>query len=387
MTIQSGFFDSVESDRLYSAAQMNRILNGIISDGVLRNYEDAFAPTADGSMMITVGTGRAWFNDTWTRNDGEAYFTIDEGEPALDRWDIIVLEVNKTTRYNSLQVIKGTPSGSPELPGLISTDYIIQYILVIIHVDANVTGLYTEDIQNWIGQGIPLTPYASTITDIDDAETDAKGLVELATTAEVDAGTDTERAVTPVALENSARSVKLDAIEALADKTDATNVAAAGAMFDLSDDPAPQLAANLDLGNNLLLVSIPGIDHTAEGIGIIGNVGGNAHGFAAMLRMSADGIWREANALAATLVAPAVGMALETGTGATKKVLLKGAVRDDSWNWTIGAGHLGLIYLSTTVGGMTQTQPSGSGDAVQVVGFALSADSMYFDPSLTYLIV
>jgi hypothetical protein len=77
-------------------------------------------------------------------------------------------------------------------------------------------------------------------------------------------------------------------------------------------------------------------------------------------------------------------LALETGTG-TKKVLLFGVMRNDGWNWTIGPGKAGLIYLDTTVGALTQTQPSGTDDVVQIVGWALSADVMFFCPQLNYI--
>jgi len=62
------------------------------------------------------------------------------------------------------------------------------------------------------------------------------GVVELATIAEVDTGTDTTRAVTPDALEGSALQAKVDGIEALADVTDVTNVTAAGALMDSEVD-------------------------------------------------------------------------------------------------------------------------------------------------------
>jgi uncharacterized protein YjbI with pentapeptide repeats len=58
--------------------------------------------------------------------------------------------------------------------------------------------------------------------------------------------------------------------------------------------------------------------------------------------------------------------------------LLNGIVRNDAWTWTVG----GLIYLSTTPGGMTQTAPSATDDVVQVLGVALTADSMYWNPQL-----
>ena len=64
--------------------------------------------------------------------------------------------------------------------------------------------------------------------------------------------------------------------------------------------------------------------------------------------------------------------------------LLFGTARDDTWNWTVG-GFAGMIYLSTTgtTGNtLTQTAPSGADDVIQPIGYALSADSMFFKPSL-----
>lgn len=59
--------------------------------------------------------------------------------------------------------------------------------------------------------------------------------------------------------------------------------------------------------------------------------------------------------------------------------LVNGVVRNDSlYNLTPG----GLIYLSTTAGGITQTPPSGPADVVQILGVALTADKWLFSPNL-----
>lgn len=81
---------------------------------------------------------------------------------------------------------------------------------------------------------------------------------------------------------------------------------------------------------------------------------------------------------------PAVGLAVGTvaGGGATT-VITHGVVRNDGWTWTVG----GVIYLSTTAGGLTQTAPSTSGDKVQVMGIAISADEMLVMPQLTYITI
>jgi hypothetical protein len=123
---------------------------------------------------------------------------------------------------------------------------------------------------------------------------------------------------------------------------------------------------------------LPTSDLTANGDVLTGvQIDINAFGFGATLRMdSADGNFDAADANFVSWM-PVVALALEVGTGA-KDILIRGYIRDDTWSWTPG----GLIYASTAQGDMSQTAPSGSGDQVQVIGWAWSATIMVFDPSL-----
>jgi hypothetical protein len=63
-------------------------------------------------------------------------------------------------------------------------------------------------------------------------------------------------------------------------------------------------------------------------------------------------------------------------------MLLRGYVYNSAWNWTSIGGEL---YLSTTAGAITQIQPTGSGDIVRVVGYAINADLIYFNPSQDWI--
>jgi hypothetical protein len=92
-----------------------------------------------------------------------------------------------------------------------------------------------------------------------------------------------------------------------------------------------------------------------------------------VLTQAADFNYDRADADAAA-TAPGYCMALTTSSG-SKQVLLKGQVCDTSWNWSAGK-----LYLSETTGEMTQTKPSDSGDQIQVLGWALSANTIFFDP-------
>ena len=153
-----------------------------------------------------------------------------------------------------------------------------------------------------------------------------------------------------------------------------------GALNGLQDDDHPQYAllAGRD-AQQLILDPALGTDLTATGTILKdATVDANATGIGAALYLAADFHYDEADASAAATMR-CTAMALEAGTG-SKDVLLEGFIRNDAWDWSAGD-----IYVSLTTGGLTQTAPSASGEQVQVVGWAYSADIMYFKPSSTVL--
>jgi len=74
---------------------------------------------------------------------------------------------------------------------------------------------------------------------------------------------------------------------------------------------------------------------------------------------------------------PCIALATVASTG-SQSLLLDGQIYNASWTWVVGP-----IYVSITTGELTQTIPSGTGEIVQKIGFALSADTMYFRPDST----
>ena len=90
------------------------------------------------------------------------------------------------------------------------------------------------------------------------------------------------------------------------------------------------------------------------------------------------GEWLKADAdLAAKM--PGLRIALESKTdGQTCLMLVKGYIRDDSAFEFAGS----MVYTSVTPGAMSSTAPTETGDQVQRVGVAKSADILFFDPSI-----
>lgn len=153
MSLTYGFYNSLNGDRKYDAVQMSSIFDGIIEDGVFATIGSAMAVTADSGLTVKVGTGRAWFNHTWTLNDSLFLITAEESELLLDRIDAVVLEIdaNEGVRANSIKIVKGTPASSPVNPEMLNDDLVHQYPLCYIYRKATSTEITQVDITNAVG--------------------------------------------------------------------------------------------------------------------------------------------------------------------------------------------------------------------------------------------
>lgn len=153
MSVSSGFFNSLNGDRKYNAAQMSAIFDGLIIDGVFASIGTAFAVKAAGGLTVNVGVGKAWFDHTWTVNDSILPMTAPEAEVLLDRIDAVVLEVNgmESVRDNSIKFVKGNPSSAPSRPTLTNEGNVHQYPLCYIYRKYGTAVINQADITPMVG--------------------------------------------------------------------------------------------------------------------------------------------------------------------------------------------------------------------------------------------
>lgn len=154
MAVTYGFYNALNHDRLYDAIQMSSIFDGIIRDGIFSTIGDTMIVTApEDGMYVNVGSGRAWFNHTWTLNDTAYPIEAEEAEVVLDRIDAVILEVNSSTevRANSIKFLKGTPSSNPVKPTLTHNAEVNQYALAYVRIRAGQTTIFQSDIENAVG--------------------------------------------------------------------------------------------------------------------------------------------------------------------------------------------------------------------------------------------
>lgn len=142
--------------------------------------------------------------------------------------------------------------------------------------------------------------------------------------------------------------------------------------------------ANLVLGENTSIDLDPAgsADGKYTGICITGTAGATL-AFGDLIYLSvADSRWELADAdAAATAGGVLMGMCVlaAASDGDATKILLQGQIRADTAfpALTIGAA----VYVGETAGDIQVAIPTGADNVIRVVGFALTADEIYFNPS------
>lgn len=95
--------------------------------------------------------------------------------------------------------------------------------------------------------------------------------------------------------------------------------------------------------------------------------------------MGSGGKWLEVDSNSVTTCSGMIGLAMEAKTdGQEMLVALPGSmIRNDSWNWTLGA----TLYAGETLGSMQEVIPTGADAIIKVIGFPMTANCIFFNPS------
>lgn len=153
MAFSYGFYNSLNGDRKYDSEDISRLFDGILTDGIVGAVGNTFAVNASSGTIVTVASGRAWFNHTWTYNDAPMQIDCKVAPVLIDRYDAIVLEINASSdvRKNSIKVIAGTEGTSPTKPTMESSEFVHQYPLAYILRKAGESAISQGNIENMVG--------------------------------------------------------------------------------------------------------------------------------------------------------------------------------------------------------------------------------------------
>lgn len=149
MAFHSGFFNSKNLDRTYTAEDFTSYLSSIICNGILDTYGQNFKLTAASSgLKVNLGTGKAWIDGHYFIND--ARYSIDLSsyqDESLPRFVAIsiLLDVGESVRSVSLEIIPGTPAESPTLPSLPHDENKTRLLMYAVRLNPSATSLTEND--------------------------------------------------------------------------------------------------------------------------------------------------------------------------------------------------------------------------------------------------
>lgn len=163
--IKSGFYDSINHDRLYGADDFSDYFEGLISDGIYAGIGKEFRVFADGSTMgVQVDTGRAKILNKYVRNTDVLDIEIDTADSENPRWDAVCVSVNLDEAYRNgyIDVHKGTPAADPQKPDVPDTDSAKLFVLAYVYVPAQATVINADNVND--NRGAANCPYVVGIT-------------------------------------------------------------------------------------------------------------------------------------------------------------------------------------------------------------------------------
>lgn len=172
--IRSGFFNSLNHDRLYYNSDISRLFNSLIIDGVFQNIGDKFIARPGTGMQVIIPSGFAYFNSTWLYNDADYIQAIDTAPlvSGISRIDGIFLKMcdenSQSNRDNLIYYMAGTESSSPvrPTPEVVSNE---EYIpICYITISSSTDTISSSMITNMVGTSS--CPFVSGILETIDAD-------------------------------------------------------------------------------------------------------------------------------------------------------------------------------------------------------------------------
>lgn len=152
-----GFYNAMKHDRRYNAEEVSSMFDGIILDGIYMHVGNRFIVKSKEELddTVVVGSGRAWFNHTWSLNDSDMAMKGPKSDVVKNRIDAIVIDVDTRDlqRKNQLLWVTGPITGSNDgqRPTLINAEGHYQYPLCYINRRASSKVIHQADITNMVG--------------------------------------------------------------------------------------------------------------------------------------------------------------------------------------------------------------------------------------------
>ena len=151
----SRFFNSIDHDRVYSAADWAAYFAAFIVSGVMPQPSDQLAVVeGDGEgLSIAVSAGKAFIRGYNYENTDELPLTLQTADGSNPRIDRVVLRWSRSLRELFCAVLTGTPAATPTAPALTRTGDVYELCLAEIAVARGAAEITQANITDTRGDG------------------------------------------------------------------------------------------------------------------------------------------------------------------------------------------------------------------------------------------
>lgn len=375
------------------ASSGNRATAGYFTDLNVAST-GAFQTTGTGTKNISITSARIQFNDN---SDGFAQNLVASGTSGQNR-TITIPDLAGTIALTANKLSDFAATTSAELAGIISDEngsgkLIFSDGTLAITAAKTLTVLKTMSLTAADDTGVYTLPTGTkTLLATDGAGTSLTGIPYTITgtanqiTASAGTGNITLSLPNDLRITSASVGTNADSIPTLSSTSTFTNKTLTSPV--LTTPSAFTTGGTITLAENTSIALDPAgsADGKYTGITVTGTAGATL-AFGDLIYLAvADSRWELTDADSVTTagaVLTGICVLAAASDGSATTILLQGIIRADAKfpALTIGAP----VYASTTAGAIQVAQPSGTDDVIQVVGFALTADEIYFNPSSDYI--
>lgn len=151
--VNCGFFDAINSDRTYTADDMNKPYKRIVADGVFATPQgtpstDLQVVSAGNGMNISVLAGQGIFASKWFENPSSINITVPNNTDLNPRRDSVIVQVDmrSSSRAGNIVYRTGTPSANPAVPDLSTAANVTEYRIANIYVASSANTINNDAI-------------------------------------------------------------------------------------------------------------------------------------------------------------------------------------------------------------------------------------------------
>lgn len=157
-TIKSGFFDSINGDRKYTADDMNRPYKRVITEGIFATplgtpSTDLQVISAQNGMNITVKAGQGLLGGKWFENQADFQITVSNNTAVVPRRDSIIIQIDTRQSGRNVNIIyrEGVANSNPLPPDLDVLSGVIEKRVANIYVAAGASYIGNDAITDLRG--------------------------------------------------------------------------------------------------------------------------------------------------------------------------------------------------------------------------------------------